>query len=175
MDDATVSTSISARAKELQSLVDVLLPGDDHFPPASAVGAHGLLAERLRDRLSLTGVDDVLAAVMVATGGVPLAGLDEKAQVNAIRRFEREERELFAVVRNVLYYSYYQSPLVVEAVRGLGIDYNHAPQPLGYVLEPFDPTPGMGVPSQPRGFYLATDEVKRVELPPAACATLSKQ
>ena len=175
MDDATVSTSIGARAKELQSLVDVLLPGDNYFPSASAVGAHGLLAERLRDRLSQGGLDQVLAAVIVATGGVSLAELDEDARVNAVRRFEQEDPELFAMVRSVLYYSYYQSPVVVEAVRRLGIDYNDAPQPLGYVLEPFDPTPGIGVPLLPRGFYLATDEVKRVELPPAARATLSEQ
>jgi hypothetical protein len=175
MDDATVSTSVSAHAKDLQPLVDVLLPGDGHFPPASAIGAHGLLAERLRDQLGLGGLGKVLGAVIVATGGESLAELGEEARVNAVRRFEQTEPELFALVQSVLYYSYYQSPAVVEAVRRLGIDYNDAPQPLGYVLEPFDLTPGVGVPSQPRGFYLATDEVKRVELPPAARVTLSEQ
>jgi hypothetical protein len=170
-----MSGMIVDRSGELGPLVDVLLPGDDLFPPASVAGAHGLLAERLRDRLGVDGVDDVLDALGVATGGVSLTTLAADERVTAAQRLEANEPALFAVMLNALYYSYYQSPLVVSAVRNLGIEYNDAPQPLGYAMQPFVATPGIGVPSQPHGFYLQTDQVRHVDLPPAAQATRSEQ
>ncbi len=170
-----MSAPITDRASELGLLVDVLVPGDDLFPPASVAGAHGLLAERLRDRLGVDGVDDVLDALAVATGGVSITTLAADERVTAVQRLEANEPALFAVMINALYYSYYQSPLVVSAVRNLGVEYNDAPQPRGYAMQPFVPTPGVGVPSQPHGFYLQTDQVRRVALPPAAQATRSEQ
>src|SRR3954451_18625639 len=170
-----MSAPMTDGAGELGLLVDVLVPGDDLFPPASVAGAHGLLAERLRDRLGVEGVDDVLDALGVATSGMSLMTLGEDQRVAAVKRLEANEPALFAVVLNALYYSYYQSPLVVSALRNLGIEYNDAPQPLGYAMAPFSPTPGLGVPSQPHGFYLETDQVRRVALPPTAQATRSEQ
>ena len=165
----------SAEAQELALLVDVLIPGDDLFPPASAAGAQGLLADRLRERIGLDGVDQVLAALSAAAG-TPLAQLDAKGRVAAVARFQEQEPELFALMLNTLYYSYYQLPLVVQAIRELGIVYNDAPQPLGYDLPPFEPIPGVTIPAEPRGFYKATHEVERIEwLPPAAAATASEQ
>ncbi len=165
----------SAEAHELALLVDILIPGDDLFPPASAAGAQGLLADRLRERVGLDGVDQVLAALGTAAGG-SLATLDPKAQVAAVARFQEQEPALFALMLNTLYYSYYQLPLVVQAIRALGIVYNDAPQPLGYDLPPFEPIPGVSIPAEPRGFYKATHEVKRIEwLPTAAAATASEQ
>ncbi len=165
----------SAEAQELALLVDVLIPGDDLFPPASAAGAQGLLADRLRERIGLDGVDQVLAALSAAAG-TPLAQLDAEGRVPAVARFQEQEPELFALMLNTLYYSYYQLPLVVQAIRELGIVYNDAPQPLGYDLPPFEPIPGVTIPAEPRGFYKATHEVERIEwLPPAASATASEQ
>ena len=163
-------------ARELHTLVDVLLPGDGHFPPASAVGAHGLLAERLRERLGTNAIDDIAAGSAASTSGIALAALNDDARVAAVRRFERDTPDLFATLRTFLYFSYYQSPLVVAAIRDLGIAYNDAPQPLGYAMAPFDPTPGKDAPVTPRGHYLATEAVARLpHLPPAARATRSEQ
>jgi hypothetical protein len=165
----------SAEAQELALLVDVLIPGDDLFPPASTAGAQGLLADRLRERIGLDGVDQVLAALGTASGGT-LAALDAEARVAAVARFQEQEPLLFALMLNTLYYSYYQLPLVVQAIRELGIVYNDAPQPLGYDLPPFEPIPGVTIPTVPRGFYKATHEVTRLEwLPPAAVETASEQ
>jgi hypothetical protein len=164
-----------AAAQELALLVDVLIPGDDLFPPASAAGAQGLLADRLRERLGLDGVDLVLTALSAAAES-SLAALEPEAQVAAVARFQEQEPVLFALMLNTLYYSYYQLPLVVQAIRELGIVYNDAPQPLGYDLPPFEPIPGVTIPTEPRGFYKATHEVERIEwLPPAAIATASEQ
>ena len=165
----------SAEARVLALLVDVLIPGDDLFPPGSAAGAQGLLADRLRERIGLDGVDLVLAALGTAAGG-SLAPLNAEDRVAAVARFQEQEPVLFALMLNTLYYSYYQLPLVVRAIRELGIVYNDAPQPLGYDLPPFEPIPGVTIPTEPRGSYKATHEVKRIEwLPPAAVATASEQ
>jgi hypothetical protein len=160
----------------LQALADSLLPGDGHFPAASAVGAHGLLAERLRERLGRDAIDEVGEKLLEATGSDSLADLDDEVRIEAVRRFERDAPELFAAVRNILYFSYYQSPLVVEAIRALGIPYNDAPQPYGYLMEPFDPTPGKDAPAEPRGSYIPTASVSRLaNLPTAARATEREQ
>jgi hypothetical protein len=160
---------------DLVALVDTLIPGDGQFPPASAVGAHGLLAERLRELLGSGAVDELLRALQASAGG-SLEDLTGDARVDAVRRFERDEPALFAMTRTALYYSYYQSPLVVIAIRALGFTYNDAPQPLGYEMDPFDPTPGRDAPAQPRGTYVPTHEVRRIAtMPAAARATESEQ
>jgi hypothetical protein len=152
---------------ELAALADTLIPGDGEFPSASAVGAHGLLVERLRERLGPQAIDLLLRALRVASGG-SLVDLAESVRVDAVRRLERDEPDLFAVVRTALYYSYYQSPLVIAVIRGLGFAYNDAPQPLGYALDPFDSTPGKDAPADPRGVYIPTHAIRRVEHLPAA-------
>lgn len=156
------------RARDLQVLADVLIPGDEQFPPASAAGAHGLLAERLRERLGVAAVDSVLDRLLAATDGRLLAELPHDARVVAVHRFEQDNPDLFAVVRSLLYFSYYQSPLVIAAIRALGIAYNDAPQPHGYLMDPFDPSPGKDAPAAPRGRYIPTLEVTRLDTLPGA-------
>lgn len=170
MTDTTVD-----QAREVQSLVDVLLPGDELFPSGATTGVHGVLAERLRLRLGVSAVDEVIAALATAAGDRQLGDLNETERVATVQAFERNDPALFATLLNTLYYSYYEHPLVIAAIRSLGIVYNDAPQPLGYDLEPFSPIPGVTVPTTTRGFYLSTDQVRRIELPPAAVATESKQ
>ena len=160
---------------DLAALADTLIPGAEEFPSASTVGAHGLLADRLRERRGVEAVAELLGMLHDCAGG-SLANLDESERIEAVRRFERDEPDLFAFVRTALYYSYYQSPLVVAAIRKLGFAYNDAPQPLGYQLDPFDPAPGKGSPAEPRGSYIPTQSVRRIApLPPAAQATESEQ
>jgi hypothetical protein len=133
-----------------------MIPGDDAFPSASAVGAHGLVATRLRQRLGRQGLDRLGAALG------PLAPLDAARRKAAIERLESTEPELFALLRTTVYLSYYEQPAVVDAVRALGHAYNDAPQPEGYALDPFDPA--IDLPAAPRGHYVATEEVRRVDL-----------
>jgi len=148
----------------LAALADTLIPGDGEFPAASTVGAHGLLAERLRQRLGPAGLDRLAAAVADAAGGARFAGLGGAERIEAVCRLEAAEPELFALVRTALSYSYYQSPVVVRVIRGLGWDYNDAPQPRGYDMAAFDPTPGANAPAVRRGGYKRTEEMSRIDL-----------
>lgn len=147
-------------ADELAALADVMIPGDEPFPRASAVGAHALLAGRLRELGGTALIERVVAAL--ATAGGPLGPLDAAARHAAVERFERAEPELFGQVRMALYLGYYEQPDVIAAVRALGFDYNDAPLPRGYPLDPFDPA--IDAPKHGRGSYVATGAVRRVDL-----------
>jgi hypothetical protein len=147
-------------ADELAALAEVMIPGDDAFPSASAVGAHAVLASRLRELGGAELVERVVTALGAAGG--PLAPLAGDARTAVVERFERAEPELFAQLRMALYLAYYEQPDVIAAVRGLGFDYNDAPLPRGYALEPFDPA--IDAPRHRRGGYVATESVRRVDL-----------
>ena len=138
----------------LARFADALLPGDDLFPPASAVGSHGVVAERLRERAG-PDTPDMLARALVVRGG-----LDDPTRAAAL--LEAEEPTLFALAQMILTYSYYEAPAVIAAIRALGHVYNEAPQPNGYALRPFDAA--RDTPAVPRGRYLGTNEITRVDL-----------
>jgi hypothetical protein len=82
--------------------------------------------------------------------------------VAAVARLEAEEPALFEIARTFLTFSYNEAPAVIAAIRALGHVYNDAPQPNGYALRPFDPT--REAPAPPRGAYVRTEDVARVDL-----------
>lgn len=141
----------ASTAATLAAFVDALLPGDDLFPPASSVGAHGLLAERIRQRMSAAAVGEIAARLQ---GG----------EIAAVLRLEKDDPSLFAFLYVTTCYSYYQNPAVVEAIRVLGHDYNDSPQPRGYEMPKFDFTPGVNVPMNPRGTHKWTDWIEPVDI-----------
>lgn len=151
------------RAETLRAFADVMIPGDADFPSAAAAGAHGLLAERLRE----TGGPEAVAALadtLDRAGAAPFLDLDAAGRIDAVRAVELAEPAMFALARSILYFSYYQHPLVTRAIRGMGFAYNDAPQPLGYAhaMAPFDPR--RNLPSVPRGGYKATDAISRLDV-----------
>ncbi len=171
IDHAPLPVPPGEAAATLAAFVDALIPGDGHFPPASTVGAQALLADRLRDRLGPEGVASVLERLRIECGS--FADASAEARRDAVARFAAEAPDLFAFARMAVYLGYYASPAVAAAIRALGHDYNDAPQPRGYPLPPFDPTPGADIPAQPRGFYKATADVAPID--PAALAALAAE
>jgi hypothetical protein len=146
----------------LAAFVDTLLPGDDLFPPASATGTQGVLAERLR-----AGQPPETFAELVrdlASNGQPFAELSADERVEAVRRLEREQPDLFAFLRMATYLAYYATPPVIAAIRALGHEYNDAPQPEGYDLPKFSFTPGPEYPIFPRGSFKWTEFIQRIDI-----------
>ena len=143
------------RAAVLEALVDVLLPGDADFPSAATVGVQGKLAERILATSGAAGLERLLTA---------LAGLAEAGEAGAdrVRAFEQAEPTLFAAVRSITFLTYYESPFVQEAIRGLGFAYNATPLPKGYGIGRFDEATDR--PTHGRGHYVKTSEVQRVDL-----------
>ena len=149
-------------AAMLKDLVDVLLPGDGRFPPASDAGTHGLVADRLVAQVGETALDDL--AQTVADCGGPLTPLGPAERQAVVRRMEETHPEQFETLRMVSYLSYYESPAVVRAVRSLGHAYNDAPQPAGYAMAAFDESDPLQAPAHRRGDYVRTEDVARLDL-----------
>lgn len=153
-------TETQALAAELAALVDVLVPGDHEFPPASQIGAQAKLADRL---IVMRGDGALAELVEVLNGcGGPLAFLGSEDRAAVVARFERERPEQFLQLRNLAYLSYYDCPAVHEAIRAMGFTYHAAPLPEGYAVGKFDPETDM--PRHGRGGFVRTEEVRRVDL-----------
>jgi hypothetical protein len=149
-----------ALAAELAALVDVLVPGDEAFPPASEVGVQAKLA----DRWALMRGDGAVRALIeaLAAAGGPLVRLDGDGRAAVLTRVERERPDDFLLVRNIVYLSYYESPAVHEAIRAMGFTYHATPLPTGYEVGRFEPA--TDTPRHGRGAFVRTDEVRRVDL-----------
>jgi len=152
--------AFSARqiASTLAALVNVILPGDSLFPPAADVGTHLWLMEKMQAEHGTAVVDRVVRTLNQAQEFVSQTIAEQTA---IVAQFERDEPNLFGFIRHAVYFGYYQTLPVVQAVRQLGREYNHTPQPDGYELAPFDPST---LPTVKRGSYIATEDVKRVDL-----------
>lgn len=145
-----------SRARTIEALVTVLLPGDADFPSGAEAGVQGKLVERLADLEGEAAVDRVIQAV----DGV--SAVDPDARRAVVAAFERDHPDLFAKVRNLAFLAFYENPFVQETIRLLGFAYNAAPLPKGYGVRRFDMAED--VPTHGRGRYVPTDAVRRVDL-----------
>lgn len=149
-----------ADAALLADLVDELIPGDNHWPSASSVGVHGLVAVRLAERAGEPVLGRIVDAVLAAGG--PFADRPPEERVAIMERFEAAEPALFEQVRVASTFAYYESPFVVAAIRRLGRPYALRPHLTGYPSRPFDFE--TDTPRHDRGAYIATDAVRRVDV-----------
>jgi hypothetical protein len=152
----TALTEPRALAETLAALVDLLLPGDELFPPASTVGVQAKLADRL---IELRDPGVISELVRQLSGLVATSGRLDRA---AVERFERAHPEEFLLIRNLAYLAYYESPAVHEAIRAMGFTYHAVPLPAGYEVGKFDPASEL--PRHGRGRFVRTEEVRRVDL-----------
>lgn len=145
-------------AAAAMAFADILLPGDDSFPSASASGSAPLLVARLAAAEDGT----LLPRLNAALGLGSLASLSAEARRTVVAGIEANEPKLFDAVRKIVFLTYYEQPAVIAAIRGLGIPYNTAPLPDGYPPESFDSA--IDAPSHGRGRWTPTHEVARVDL-----------
>lgn len=151
-----------AAATELALLVDALLPGDELFPAASAVGVQALLASRLELLRGASALGELARAI--ADAGGPLGVLDEAGRHVAVAKLQRQYAALFDDVERVAYLAYYELAIVQGAIRALGFTYHAHPLPGGYgeQIGRFDPA--RDAPTHRRGSYVSTEGVQRVSL-----------
>jgi hypothetical protein len=149
-----------AAAAELALLVDTLMPGDELFPAASAVGVQALLAARLVRLRGASAMAELARAI--ADAGGPLGALNEPGRNAAVAKMERRYAALFDDVVKVVYLAYYESPIVQDAIRALGFTYHAHPLPGGYADQIGRYDPARDAPTHRRGNYTRTEEVHRV-------------
>jgi hypothetical protein len=146
--------------EKLDGVVDTLLPGGEGFPPASSIGTAEYMMSQLRPGELDGWLRPMLDTISTLAGG-DFLDCDGTGRAQALRRMESEHRPVFERLLALTYYCYYAQPAVVDVVRGMGFQYNNAPQPLGYRMEPFDPSHPEMLPQTPRGYYKRTEEIVR--------------
>jgi hypothetical protein len=144
-------------SEALVALMDTLLPGGEGFPSASATGMASVFAERLS--AADHGQPGRLLGAIAAQGQAPV---DPESWRKAVEQLEAAEPKLFEELRKYAYLTYYEQPMTIAAIRALGIRYNTTPLPEGYAGEPFEEE--RDAPRHQRGRWIATDDVKRVDL-----------
>lgn len=137
-------------AAVLEALIGLLLPGDGLFPPAAGLPLAGPVAARVGELGGPAALERLAAALPAAPGTADAA------------RLEREQPQLFELVLKVVYLTYYEQPAVRAAIRALGLPYNETPLPEGYSVGRFDLERDR--PRHGRGRFVATQEVRRVDL-----------
>jgi hypothetical protein len=147
---------------ELALLVDALLPGDELFPAATAVGVHELLAPRLEQLRGGLALAELAGAISDAGG--PLGALDDAGRIAAVAKIQRRYAALFDDALRVAFLTYYESPTVQDAIRALGFNYHAHPMPGGYAAQIGRFDPAADAPTHKRGRYTRTEDVRRVSL-----------
>jgi hypothetical protein len=160
--DGTRKGGPPAAAAEVALLVDTLLPGDDLFPAGSAVGVQALLLARLARLRGDSALGELSRAI--ADAGGPLGALDAAGRNVAVAKLQRRYAALFDDVLKIAYLSYYESPVVQDAIRALGFTYHSHPLPEGYAAQLGRFDPARDAPTHQRGSYIRTEDVHRVPL-----------
>ena len=129
MDNAALTAALTAA---LVAALETLLPGNDRFPSARAVG----IADRL-----LT-LQHLRPAVETALTRLPsdIATLSAGDKTATLQAWESNDPESFGAFLVAAYSAYYTHPTVLNAVQSATVYAARPPQPEGYALEPFDHT-----------------------------------
>lgn len=166
MADSVWSLSNDERAT-LERALDVLLPPAGSFPAPSQTGMiDAFILQRVPESDPEGRLYPALDAPALAR---LLAGLQGAGDMTAaLADLERTEPLAFTALWRLAVYGYYAQPETIAAIqRDLAPAYHGAPLPLGYAhaMAPWDAQDPLQMPREPRGSYVQTDQVKRVDAP----------
>lgn len=118
-------------AATLTAALDTLLPGNDQFPSAAAIG--------LDERLS--ALDHLRPAVDGAVAKLPadFACLSRDDRTQHLQDWEADDPDGFGAFVIAAYSAYYTHPAVLAVVEHATGYAARPPQPQGYALAGFDP------------------------------------
>ena len=150
----------------LGAALDALLPPEGSFPlPSQTDMIEAFVLRRIpapgAGTIPYPGIDgDGLRAILarLASGG---------EMTGALECLEHESPDEFLALWRLAVYGYYSRPETIAAIqRDLAPAYHGAPLPLGYAhaIAPWDPADPFQRPQRPRGGYIPTEAVARVDL-----------
>jgi hypothetical protein len=162
----TPRTLTESERGTLAAALDALLPPEGSFPRPSETD---LIDAFILRRVPPAGTMPVPYPGFDADGlRATLAELAEAdGAVAGLERLERERPATFTALWRLAVYGYYSRPETIAAIaRDHAPAYHGAPQPLGYAhaIAPWDARDPQQLPVAPRGSYLPTDAVRRVDL-----------
>ena len=121
-------------------VLDQLVPARDAFPSAGELGVAQHLSGVAASKPDLGRLfHDGLTSIESASRKAPstaFADLADDQKVQVLRAVEAECPQFFAMLLRHTYSGYYSNPRIIEL---LGLE-ARPPQPLGFDLDPFDPT-----------------------------------
>ncbi len=121
-------------------VLDQLIPARGGFPGAGELGVAGHLSSTGGSKPALGQLfQDGLAAAESASReahSAAFADLADEQKIQVLRTVEAESPESFAMLVRHTYAGYYSNPRIIEA---MGLE-ARPPQPLGFELDPFDPS-----------------------------------
>ncbi len=136
-------------AGTLQSLLDILIPGDADFPAPGTIDL----------ATAMLGHERFAAFAEAALGRLPpdFGSLANADAVAAVAALEAADPEGFGALLIGLYSLYYVHPAVLAAVERVSGYAARPPQPEGYRLAPFDPAV-VAIPASRGRLYRETEE-----------------
>jgi hypothetical protein len=149
----------------LERALDALLPPSGSFPAPSQTS---LIDAFILKRVPESDPEGRLyPALDVPALRRLLAGLQDASDMTAaLGDLERTEPAAFTALWRLAVYGYYSQPETIAAIqRDLAPAYHGAPLPVGYAhaMTPWDAADPLQMPREPRGSFIPTSEVKRVE------------
>lgn len=147
------------------AIIDTIIPPEEGWPSSAELGIADLLARYLVPDDAPVALYPYFRAEefpeLAARIGGPLVGAEIEERVGALQVVETEEPELFARIRDAVYYLYYGHSAVVALIRSTtryGADYLGGSQPTGYrgVLESWGSRTFTN-----RGVFIPTASVRR--------------
>lgn len=166
MADSGWSLSNDERATLGQAL-DALLPPSGSFPAPSQTGMiDAFILKRVPESDPEGQLYPALDASALRRLLAELQGAEN--MMIALADLERLEPFAFTALWRLAVYGYYAQPETIAAIqRDLAPAYHGAPLPLGYAhaMANWDVHDPLQMPHAPRGSFIPTDQVKRVEAP----------
>ncbi|MGA7670626.1 MAG: hypothetical protein WBW04_09400 [Nitrolancea sp.] len=165
MANSAWSLSVEERST-LERVLDALLPPTGSFPlPSQTNMIDEFILKRIPEvdeRGSLyPGLDSSrLKALLGELAGDP-------DMTESLSMLQNENPTQFQAVLSLAVYGYYSRAETITAIqRDLAPAYHGAPLPLGYAgaMAPWDANDPLQMPRSPRGSYVPTNQVKRVDL-----------
>jgi hypothetical protein len=161
-----------AERATLAAALDALLPPEGSFPAPSATGLiDDFILQRVPEAVEERGWTPypfITASDLRQTlTALAQLALDLGDMPTALQAFEQAEPAGFLALWRLAVYGYYSRPETIAAIsRDLAPAYHGAPLPLGYAhaMAPWDPADPLQMPRNPRGSYIPTKDVKRVDL-----------
>ena len=141
MTEGETTRSLSEEQAALATdVLDQLVPGHDGFPGAGELGVAQHVGSVAASDPALGRLfHDGLASIESAsrrTHSAAFADLADDQKVQVLRTVEAESPQFFAMLVRHTYAGYYSNRTIIEL---LGLE-ARPPQPLGFDLEPFDPS-----------------------------------
>lgn len=159
-------TLTDGERKTLERALDALLPPTGSFPQPSATNViNQFILQRVPaadEHQSLyPGLDAPRLKSLLSDLG------DETDMAEALSHLQLDQPNAFKSLWSLVVYGYYSRSETIAAIQQeLAPAYHGAPLPTGYaqVIERWNANDPLQLPRSPRGMYLSTDEVRRVDL-----------